>query len=579
MLLVHGFPVSGLYHCVPLIACITANVVLPMPAEVGPASPDGDIVLVETEEPRVVIMEDLLPGKRLSSLALLPPPEENEPEPEQEQEQQVIFISTARTQDGDLAEQVGSIEQADKEVQENAIFPILPIPGLAVTAPIKSDFEEGDANFNLLGVDLSIDGWRAPDTTSVTCDFSDVRFSAEFPQGRFGRCERGEDGRVIVHLEPESTPINPSPWHAFTVEADEPRTIEIEMRSEYANTRYSPKMSYDRDTWKVMDYVHEGRSQFFTVEVGSEKIWIAGQELFDNNDYQIWLAQLEEMHPHLERIELGRSAEDRELPALVHRGAGNEWLLILGRQHPPEITGAMATRTFVETLLNNAEFSEHFLARYNILVAPNLNPDGVAAGHWRHNANGVDLNRDWFRLEQPETQAVHAYIEQILEEGGELVYGVDFHSTFRDVYYTIPGNYLNKEPDFSFDWLNMLAAAVAPNPVQERASANPSQGNFKQYMADTHGTHAVTYEVADNTDRLTIGLIATHAGSTLMDYMLQRPLPLLDAESEITEIDGPLFNVPLGEVPTSEIEDAPELSPVGPVFKPWRSPLINISTD
>ena len=277
-----------------------------------------------------------------------------------------------------------------------------------------------------------------------------------------------------------------------------------------------------------MEYEREGSAQYFTVEVGAEKVWIAGQELFDNNDYQVWLAQLQERFPQLVRTELGRSVEDREIPALIHYTHGNEWLLLLGRQHPPEITGAMAMRNFVETLLSDENLSAAFLARYNVLIAPNLNPDGVAAGNWRANANGVDLNRDWFSLEQPETQAVNDFISDVLEAGGSLVYGVDFHSTFSDVFYTTPGDYLSKEPDFSYDWLNKLAAAVAPNPIREQPSANPAQGNFKQYMADIHGTHAVTYEVADNSDRLTIGLIATHAATTLMDYMLTRPLPLVD---------------------------------------------------
>ena len=39
-------------------------------------------------------------------------------------------------------------------------------------------------------------------------------------------------------------------------------------------------------------------------------------------------------------------------------------------------------------------------------VVPLANPDGVEQGHWRHNAQGVDLNRDWDRFQQPETRAL-----------------------------------------------------------------------------------------------------------------------------------------------------------------------------
>ena len=36
---------------------------------------------------------------------------------------------------------------------------------------------------------------------------------------------------------------------------------------------------------------------------------------------------------------------------------------------------------------------------------------------WRHNANGVDLNRDWTAFTQPETQAIKNYLEVQVKEG------------------------------------------------------------------------------------------------------------------------------------------------------------------
>ena len=39
------------------------------------------------------------------------------------------------------------------------------------------------------------------------------------------------------------------------------------------------------------------------------------------------------------------------------------------------------------------------------------NPDGVDSGYWRHNSNGVDLNRDWIEFTQPETKAIKQFLE------------------------------------------------------------------------------------------------------------------------------------------------------------------------
>ena len=41
-----------------------------------------------------------------------------------------------------------------------------------------------------------------------------------------------------------------------------------------------------------------------------------------------------------------------------------------------------------------------------------MNPDGVDLGHWRHNANGVDLNRDWSYYNQPEIKQAVNFIEK-----------------------------------------------------------------------------------------------------------------------------------------------------------------------
>ena len=172
-----GPPLASLYHCLPLLTCLTANVVLPIDGMelLAPETP-----LVATPIPETLPTAPLFasPSAPLSAPLLAPPA----------------------------------------------------VPQPTAVLQVQADGE--------LRPDLVGERQRTTQTTtSVTCDFSDVRFSAEFPQGRFGRCERGEDGRVIIHLEPETTPINPSPWHAFTVQADSERTIGIEIRSEYAETR------------------------------------------------------------------------------------------------------------------------------------------------------------------------------------------------------------------------------------------------------------------------------------------------------------------------------------------------------
>ena len=215
-------------------------------------------------------------------------------------------------------------------------------------------------------------------------------------------------------------------------------------------------------------------------------------------------------------ISLGQSVQGRTINAMLSKGNSYEYLLGLGRQHPPEITGALAYFPFSETLLANRPLRQ----RYNILFIPNINPDGVALGHWRHNVNGVDLNRDWKHFEQPETAAIKSYLDLIVKSGAKITYGVDFHSTHHDVFYTMPQGKGLKPDDTTVNWLARLAKAEPNFTVLDKAGHNPGKGVFKQWLSDTYGVHAITYEMGDNTERNVIKQVAVSAANTLSETLL-----------------------------------------------------------
>lgn len=96
----------------------------------------------------------------------------------------------------------------------------------------------------------------------------------------------------------------------------------------------------------------------------------------------------------------------------IGKANDKKMILILSRQHPPEVTGYLAMQSFVETICGEGDTATKFREVYNTYVIPNLNPDGVDNGHWRHNSGGVDLNRDWEDFNQPELQAVKRFIEK-----------------------------------------------------------------------------------------------------------------------------------------------------------------------
>ena len=76
-------------------------------------------------------------------------------------------------------------------------------------------------------------------------------------------------------------------------------------------------------------------------------------------------------------------------------------LFLLGRQHPPEVSGAFAFFAFTETVLGDTELAREFRQRFRVIAIPVLNPDGITGGNWRMNLGGVDLNRDWGKFDEP----------------------------------------------------------------------------------------------------------------------------------------------------------------------------------
>ncbi|MCX8188433.1 MAG: DUF2817 domain-containing protein [Nitrososphaeria archaeon] len=82
-------------------------------------------------------------------------------------------------------------------------------------------------------------------------------------------------------------------------------------------------------------------------------------------------------------------------------GNGKENIFIIGGLHGDEPKGTYACLEFIETLLKNNSLTE----KYTFTIIPLCNPDG-AQNYKRRNSNNIDLNRDFYKISQPETKAI-----------------------------------------------------------------------------------------------------------------------------------------------------------------------------
>ena len=115
---------------------------------------------------------------------------------------------------------------------------------------------------------------------------------------------------------------------------------------------------------------------------------------------------------------VGESAEGRPL-RMVSFGKGGVAVLAWSQMHGDESTATMALADIFSFL---ARHPEHALVRalsrrLSLHFVPMLNPDG-AARFRRHNAAGIDVNRDARRLATPEGRALKAVHDRIRPEFG-----------------------------------------------------------------------------------------------------------------------------------------------------------------
>lgn len=361
--------------------------------------------------------------------------------------------------------------------------------------------------------------------SSHACDLGSINFDNKFSGASSDKmiasCKASDD-QITLTFQPENRPINNSPWYAFKLSSKQEKQIKVRLAVKDGKHRYPPKLSADGKTWNPIDYKAGDRYLTFRVNLTEKPVWIAGQEVINNQDYIDWGEKISQK-VHITHDLLGHSVEKRPIYKIesADMSKAKPWLVVLGRQHPPELTGALALFPFVSTLLSDSQLATVFRKYYNIVIVPNMNPDGVEWGHWRHNANGVDLNRDWSKFKQPEVIAVDKYLTELVNKGHKMSMAVDFHSTHKDIFYTMPSDYGMQQPYLVNNWLNKLDNQYENFSVIQQPGNNPGRGVFKQYFADKFDVHAITYEMGDNTDRAFIRKLAIDAANSLMKTMLQ----------------------------------------------------------
>ena len=351
-----------------------------------------------------------------------------------------------------------------------------------------------------------------------------LTFDADFPGGRLDGCTQMADGRYQLLIRSETTPINNSAWYAFRIRSNCSQMVDVELTYKGGGHRYIPKISHDGKTWvRLTGDAYErtkDKPPRLRMNVLPGVLWVAGQELLLSKDLYGWARRMAATAAACES-ELGRSVGGRSLLAWkLGNASSRDVVVILGRQHPPEVTGSLALMAFVDALAEDSEAARRFRRRFQVLIVPLMNPDGVELGHWRCNLNGIDLNRDWAKFSQPETRCVREEIERLVSAGKRPSLLFDFHSTDHDVFYTQADDDKTVPQDFAKRWLAGLHERLPDYQFRRDGSHGNGQATSKAWGYATYRIPAITYEVGDNTDRLLVHKVARTAAEEMMRLLL-----------------------------------------------------------
>lgn len=367
----------------------------------------------------------------------------------------------------------------------------------------------------------------------VGVDSPKVWISNEFNGARFSDFYMDTDSTYQLVIEPENEPINNSPWYAFKIWSDEPDMIALKIKYPDGRHRYQPKSILEKKE-KGIPYAFlpvmedtSGGTALIYIPVNRDKRIVSAQPLQTSDMIRSELIKRGILENTFTRMDtIGYSRQGRPLVGLTitenNRMEEKPVLVILSRQHPPEVTGYLGALSALQALTSDDPLAKKFRQSFVIKAFPMINPDGVDNGHWRHNAGGVDLNRDWQYFNQPETAAIRDAVMQFMDDGdNRLIYAIDYHSTDENIFYPILSDIKTEPDNITQQWIPLI---MEQNPdiafkIEEFDTNSPIS---KNWFYKTYGVDALTYEIDDRMPTARLEVVSYYAMQSLMDLLLKK---------------------------------------------------------
>jgi zinc carboxypeptidase/carboxypeptidase M14-like protein len=287
---------------------------------------------------------------------------------------------------------------------------------------------------------------------------------SNFEGGALGKIERVSETQFRCGVKGESDQDGrnrQANWYYFRVDGGKGRALIIDLvdlPGEY-NYRLNrgavtgdtlPWYSEDNQRWRQIETAeYQADTPLLRIRLtpGANRIWIAHVPPYTNQHLQRLLREFN-THPALRRQVVGKTIKGREMLLLTITDerapdAQKKVLWLMFRQHSWEAGSSWAGEGALRFLLSADPVAVQMRRTAIFKIFPLCDPDGVACGGVRFNANGFDLNRNWDAVDETKMPEIAAQRKAILDwvDTGQRV------DIFLTLHNTETSEYLEGPPD------------------------------------------------------------------------------------------------------------------------------------
>lgn len=236
----------------------------------------------------------------------------------------------------------------------------------------------------------------------MTVTLSPLHIDCDFDSGNILVLDASNPAHVHLNIRKDShsdhfqwfhfkaSGLTPGQVHRFS--------LDNAAESSYKNawTGYHAVASYDQQTWFRVPSQFDRKALSFDFKAEQAQAWFAYFEPYPRARHNQLIERAKQI-PGVELLASGRSVQGRDIPLLrAGNGAtGKRKLWIIAQQHPGEHMAEWFMEGVIDRLEANDKIVQDLLAKADLYLIPNMNPDGAFLGHLRTNFKGKDLNRAW----------------------------------------------------------------------------------------------------------------------------------------------------------------------------------------